>query len=529
LDDNELFSSLPPEAVATIQAGILAPQEASVKRGVGSALSYASLLLQCGDIEGAKRALEGGGADDYWLAHMQAMFSWREGDLRGAEDRLRALASKNPKDSRALHALGKLMSEQERFADAATLLRAAHEAEPDSSVLLNDLGAVLTAAGQHREALRVLRAALRLTPAYALALANAGVAHFQLRHGAKAVEYFRRALATDARCVAAVHNLAECLIERREWDAVSDLLCRHIDRIPQDARAHELLAWSHMSSHRLRDAQQVLESGLRLRSHRDPGLMNNLATVYAQLRDFSRAQAAFRAAIDLAPENSQIRANFAHLLATHNEWKAITQTLRVKDLDGVSDRASLLAHALLATNNVKGAVDLLRSIRTRFSELRFELMLGHALASRLGRVKEAVEVYTEALRVHDDDLLRNNLGYALILAERFEEATQVLEPVFQRQRLGSNVTALCAIASYGLLKIRQGNYEQGIALYREALGRATGVTRRRIKQKIQVEEGRRHLELGNLRRALLVLKTASRGPDAEFCTQAELLLASAAN
>jgi len=309
-----------------------------------------------------------------------------------------------------------------------------------------------------------------------------------------------------------------------DWDAAAELLRTHLEESPKDARAHELLAWSFLSSNRLRDALRVLESGLLLQE-RAPSLLNNLATVYSMLQEHPRAQTAFQRAMLLAPENAQIRANYAHFLATHNQWETIVRVLRVRDVDGVPNRAALLAHALLMTNAVEDAIQVLRAARSQFpDERRFVLMLSHALASRVGRPNDAVEVYREALSVFNDDLLLNNLGYALILAERFNEAAEVLSPVFARRRDGTDNTSLYTIASYGLLRIRQGSYEEGIALYREALNRANGGVRQRIRQKMYVEEGRHQLDLGNLTKAKSALNSARNGIDPEFRSQAEQLL-----
>lgn len=522
IDHSWTFESLPPEAVAALRAGVLEPQRLAVERGKGSAISLASLLLQVGDIAGARKALEHAPSLDYWSEHMHAMCFWQAGDIKAAEDLFRSLSGRFPQDPRPLHALGKLLSEQRRFADAVMLLRAANEQDPESAPLLNDLGAVLIAVGKHREALQSCRRALRLAPSYALALANSGVAHYQLGHKAKAVNYFHRALVSDPHCVVAVHNLAECLLERGDWDATGDLLRRYIKRGHKDARAHELLAWAYLSANRLRDAQEVLESDLRL--HQEPGLLNNLATVYAKLRDFSRAQAAFQTAIMLEPENSQIRANFAHFLATFNAWPRVAEILRACDVVDVPDRAALLAQALFETNSIDDAVRVLRDAQVRFGELRFDLMLGHALASRLGRPEDAIEVYRKALQTHTDERLLNNLGYALILAERFDEAREVLDPAYMRQHDKSDATALYLTASYGLLKIRQGHYNEGIALYREAYGRARGVIKQRLKQKIQVEEGTHYVHLGNIKKARPLLRAAVGGPDVEFRMEAERLL-----
>lgn len=520
------FRTLPTEVMAALRAGIIEPQRAAVQRGKGSAISLASLLLQCGDIEGAKVALADA-RDEYWALHLRAMCAWQGGDLKTAEDLLRALAGRHADDARPLHALGKLLSEQARLGDAADVLRAAVTKDPESPSLLNDLGAVLIAMEKYREALQAFRAALRHAPTYSLALANSGVAHFQLGHKSKAASYFRRALAVDPQCVAARHNLAECLLERNDLEGVGKLLASYIERAPRDARAHELLAWSFLSSKRFRDAQRVLESGSRLRANRDPSLLNNLAMVYSQLGELPRAQAAFQSAILLAPENSQIRANFAHFLATLEQWARVTDVLRTDDVDGVADRAALLAQAFFETSEIEKAVLVLRGARERFLELRFDLMLGHALASRLGRPEEAIVVYQDALQRHSDDLLMNNLGYALILAGRLREARAVLEPVYARMGARSDTTALCTISSFGLLQIREGNFAHGIALYREAHGRAAGSLKKRIKQKINVEEGAHYVDNGQLNRGRAALKAALLGPDPEFSSQAEHLLTGA--
>jgi Flp pilus assembly protein TadD len=527
VNEHALLNALPLDPEDVLRTGILNPQQTAAQRGAASPISTASLLLQCGHIDEAKSMLATLARDDYWTEYMLAMCHWRAGELSIAEELLRTVAAKNPGDSRPLHALGKVLADQERFKEAVVVLRDAHHDEDDAPALLNDLAAVLITTGEFREALRTLRAALRIEPTYALALANSGVAHQKLDHSNKAIDFFHRALAVDDRCLPAVHNLAEILLTQSKWSDAVELLQPYVERVPEDARAHDLLAWAHISLNRWRDAQRVLEYALSLRNVADASLLNNLATVYSSVRD-PRAQAAFQKAIALEPNNSQIRANYAHFLANQGDWRIVRGILRVQDVDGVSNRAALLASSMLVTLDYEEAVTFLRDAIEHFDELRFYQMLGHTLASCLGRPEEAADVYKRALQRFDDDMLRNNLGYALILAGRLEEARLTLEPIFQRRHGSSDITSICVIASYGLLQIRLGEFEGGISLYRDAYHRG-GPMKRRILQKIQVEEGRHLLDRGNITKAQRILRAAKDGPDPEFRAQALSLQSIALN
>ena len=86
------FATSPPETVAALRVGILQPQEAAVARGRGSAISLAALLLQCGDIEGARGALDKAVPQEYWTEHMRAVSFWQAGELSIAEVSVRSNA-----------------------------------------------------------------------------------------------------------------------------------------------------------------------------------------------------------------------------------------------------------------------------------------------------------------------------------------------------------------------------------------------------------------------------------------------------
>jgi len=151
-----------------------------------------------------------------------------------------------------------------------------------------------------------------------------------------------------------------------------------------------------------------------------------LALTYARDADWARAEASFRQAVALDPQQSRVRVDFAmwflHVVGRNDE--ALAELGAALESDPLSADVHLaLAWVLLALDRYDEA-----------DEHCHALPEGHTLRSQcLGRVRLAKGAFAEAIQAFSDDLFvavsgqsRGFLGHALARAGRTDEARRML-------------------------------------------------------------------------------------------------------
>jgi len=154
----------------------------------------------------------------------EALALHRAGRLAEAEQQYRRVLRKAPTQFDALHLLGALCGQTERFDEALELLNRALAQRPDSAAALNNLGNTLGSLGRHAEAVQAFERALALRPADARALANRGTSLRALQQPQQALASFDAALALKPDHAEALIGRAECLLAlHRKAQAVETL------------------------------------------------------------------------------------------------------------------------------------------------------------------------------------------------------------------------------------------------------------------------------------------------------------------
>ncbi|MCS6884833.1 MAG: tetratricopeptide repeat protein [Acidobacteriota bacterium] len=110
---------------------------------------------------------------------------------------LQELSGLSDEDVNAILALGALMYQQGRRAEAEDLFRGAVLLNRKNALAQSALGTVLTAEGKHDEALEALNAALELNPSDIAALVNRAEVHLKRAEFKEASEDLKRAIALD--------------------------------------------------------------------------------------------------------------------------------------------------------------------------------------------------------------------------------------------------------------------------------------------------------------------------------------------
>ncbi|HLX80198.1 MAG TPA: tetratricopeptide repeat protein [Burkholderiales bacterium] len=135
------------------------------------------------------------------------MAAHQAGDLPAAEQIYRAILEAEPADFDALHMLGVLEAQRQRYDSAHLLIGRALAGNPRSAMAHSNRGYVLVAMNRPAEALASLETALALDPAYDEALNNRGNALQALGRHAEALRSYEQALAVRPDWPEAMKNL----------------------------------------------------------------------------------------------------------------------------------------------------------------------------------------------------------------------------------------------------------------------------------------------------------------------------------
>ncbi|HEY3132073.1 MAG TPA: tetratricopeptide repeat protein [Acidobacteriota bacterium] len=121
----------------------------------------------------------------------------QQGDLNRAEQILRLVLQREPKNARAHHLLGLAYFQRGEVTLAEAELRTAASSTPVPASVSYDYGVVLISQNKFQEAAPQLERAVKLDPKDALALLFLGRAYHELNYSRKANQLFQRAVQID--------------------------------------------------------------------------------------------------------------------------------------------------------------------------------------------------------------------------------------------------------------------------------------------------------------------------------------------
>lgn len=136
----------------------------------------------------------------------------QQGRLPEAEQHYRRVLRTAPTHFDALHLLGAVCGQTDRFDEALVLLNRALAQRPDSAPALNNLGNTLGSLGRHQDAVQAFERALAVRPDDAKALRNRGTSLRALERPEEALASFNAALALQPAYSEALIGRAECLL-----------------------------------------------------------------------------------------------------------------------------------------------------------------------------------------------------------------------------------------------------------------------------------------------------------------------------
>ncbi|HEX8957270.1 MAG TPA: tetratricopeptide repeat protein, partial [Burkholderiaceae bacterium] len=318
-----------------------------------------------------------------------------------AEQHARALTSRYPQDGFGWKALGAVLKQQRRLADAiAPLTRAAELMGGDAEAHYN-LGTALLEQGRLEDAVACYRTVLALNEHYLPARYNLANACLALGRLTEAETAYRAVLQLQPELAEAWSNLSVVLQQQGRRDEAEQSLRQLLKHRPRDAQAWRNLAIIEYASGRYGHAERDLVMALSL----DAGLAD--AETYlghiltAQERAAEGAEH-YRRALQLDAANAE----------AHNGLGVALRKLARAAQGGQADQ-DMLAQAEASHRQAL-------TLRPAFAEARCDL--GNVLREQ-GRAAQAEQSYREALRLRPDYAEAHyNLGNVYKELSRLEDA-----------------------------------------------------------------------------------------------------------
>jgi protein O-GlcNAc transferase len=327
----------PPSAVAT--DGVATPAQAALGRGrpaealalLRQALARSpedpSLLLECARVE------------------------WMTGDTSGATAHCRAALDRAPSDVAAWNFMGEI--ERATDPDAAEeAWRRTLSLAPDNAEALFHLGNLCRERGDPQAARRHYERALESTPGHPGVLNNLGLALEASGERERAIACYREILAANPAHADALGNLANLTFEREDHVGASALYER-LFAIRRDVPASIWVrrALVHQRLGDVATAEAYFREAARLDPD-DARIQQNLGTILHEQKRYADADPAWLRALAIRPDNPYALSMLAHGRAHRCDWRdiaAMHATInRLLESDALDGEDRINPFALLA-------------------------------------------------------------------------------------------------------------------------------------------------------------------------------------
>jgi serine/threonine-protein kinase len=411
---------------------------------------------------------------------------------------LTAAQSRDPTDFWLNLALGEILAETDRPADAVGYFRAALAVRPDAALVYGHLGNALYRQGKWEDALAAFEKLLDLAPGDSIGHNNRGIILWEKGQPDAAVAAFRKAAALAPSSAKDHYNLGKTLADLGRLDESIAPLRRAVLLNPSLARARFYLADALRSRGRLDEALGEAQQAVRL-FPRDPEAHYQFGLALLAAKHSGHAIRAFLDALALDPRHTNVLCDLGRALWLHGcreeALAAFRQTIAVDPGHrhgwyylglslaqlGRFDEAYLaLREAVLAKPSDGAVYSKFGSVLAelgRLDEARDTLRAGAALGDRdgtahntlgsalkaRGRVEEAIAAFQTAAQMNPKlAAVHYNLGNTLRDAGRPDEAVAAF-----RQAIAVQPDFAQAHCNLGLILRRQGHFRASLEALRK--------------------------------------------------------------
>ncbi|MBI3839902.1 MAG: tetratricopeptide repeat protein [Planctomycetia bacterium] len=326
---------------------------------------------------------------DLAVGHHQA------GRLNEAETIYRQVLQVQPRNTDALHLLGRIEHQRGRPEQAAALFAQAIAEDGSQPMFFNNLGEALRAQGKIDEAAAAYREAVRLKPDYPQALGNLAIVLQAQGDLVQAESFFREAVRLSPNPAAAYNNLGTLLRQQERWPEAKACYQAAIRLQPDLAIAYNNLGNVFRHEKLLPEAIEAYQHALRLDGEYEAARFN-LGLVLRQCGRFAEAATEFQNAVRLDPNNFEAYTNLGVL------WNE-------------------LGRAEEAINACRKAIELNPRNDIAYCNLGVFLMLQGQLDEALEYYRTAIQLAPEKAGQHGNLLYALNYHPALDPAKIFAE------------------------------------------------------------------------------------------------------------
>ncbi|OGA52734.1 MAG: hypothetical protein A3F74_25450 [Betaproteobacteria bacterium RIFCSPLOWO2_12_FULL_62_58] len=345
----------------------------------------------------------------------KAMACHQAGDLANAEHGYRAILSTQPDSVDALHYLGLLEAQRERYVEALSLFDQALDIKPQSVDALVNRGNVLSALGRPRDALASYERALALDRDSAMAHFNRGNIFRELNCYEEALASYDMALAIMPENVAVLFNRSDVLQRLMRYEEALASYDRCLIFAPEipGAMYNRGVILQQLGKHE--QALASYDKALELEPN-DADALNNRGNALFDLHRFDQALASYERALAVKPDFAEALNNRGNTLRELNRPEealaSCNQALAIKP--GFAEAHNNLGNVLQNLGRLDEAIASFRralALEPAFAEAHNNL--GNVLRNQ-GRLAEAVASYRRAVELMPTSVDANiNLSVAL--------------------------------------------------------------------------------------------------------------------
>ena len=242
-----------------------------------------------------------------------AMQNHNAGNLQQAEALYRNVLQADPNHSDALHLLGVLAAQVERYDIACELIQKAisiNNAVPD---YYSNLGNALKDQGKLAEAISYYQQAIVLNPNDANVYYNLGNALQDQGQLAEAITAFQHALSLNPQFCQVYNNLGKALKEQKQPADAIACFQQALFLNPNDVHAHNNLGGVLKEQGNLTEAMLYIQRALALNPN-NADTYNNLATIWTEQNKLDKAIECYLKALRINPNLAEVHFNYGTLL-----------------------------------------------------------------------------------------------------------------------------------------------------------------------------------------------------------------------
>ena len=447
------------------------------------------------------------------LAHLVTA-RFRRGEVDQAERLATSLRQQFPTDTVGPIMLACIVMRHGQSERAVAALEDAVRLDQKSPLPRYLLGMVLMTRHQESKAIAHLKAATRLDPHSPVFQRGLGVVYAVHGDLTRAMRAFKTSLALDPYAVETVCGLAKILMNQGDAESAIQLLSDYLSGHGNDRVVQELLAQAYRTQQQFSAVRRHLLQALSsLEGDESPKavterarLMNNVGVASLSHSDLKVAEQWFKQSLDLVPHSTAFQNLHEVYLKLHDANSARRVLNQWSDNYPQDEDVQVLAAVNHAEDGdrKRGIRELRELIKRGVVTPRAFSGLGALLSDDEGSLDEALAVLREARdRFPEATGILNNLAYVHLMRGEPSEAHKLLETIGVEKRENS----VYLTATWGLLKLWEGNLREAVGLYESAAQLASSLGRRTLartaRQKMHLELARHFLRVGDQQEAAI--------------------------